>query len=265
MTGIELDCALPPPDLTSHFSLLYRLAIDLSIADHPIPAAGAQLRIHFGQDRSAGTLPSADDAMARHGTVSLAPPTTRATRVDSVAPRRVFAAVLTPLGWAAMLGGRIPALSVAFDPAAGLATMAAAIVPQLRGAMTHPDPATASFVAAVDAWLAEPSPDIARLIAVTGLSRRQVERRCTRLYGGPPVMLARKDRALRAAVSLADGMTSLDVLAASDFYDQSHLVRELKRFTGLTPGQLRDGAGLLLRPTMPIGGNLAQPRMRRTG
>src|SRR3546814_8806389 len=51
-------------------------------------------------------------------------------------------------------------------------------------------------------------------------------------------MLARKYRAVRAASALARG-EGLDSAQLGDaFYDQSHLIREIKRFAGATPGQL---------------------------
>ena len=34
------------------------------------------------------------------------------------------------------------------------------------------------------------------------------------------------------------------------YADQSHLIREVKQFTGLTPGQLRSGQSKLTRATM---------------
>src|SRR3546814_17369596 len=49
-----------------------------------------------------------------------------------------------------------------------------------------------AFVRHVDAWLAGGvSPRIEDLVAVTRLSRRQVERKCNALYGAPPKLLAR--------------------------------------------------------------------------
>ena len=88
------------------------------------------------------------------------------------------------------------------------------------------------------AWLAaSDSPDLDDLVGATGISRRQVERKCNALYGAPPKLLARKYRALRAAVALASGDASLDEVIDRGFYDQSHLIREVKHFTGLTPRQ----------------------------
>ena len=51
-------------------------------------------------------------------------------------------------------------------------------------------------------------------------------------------MLARKYRAVRAASALARGECLEEAQLGDAFYDQSHLIREIKRFAGATPGQL---------------------------
>src|SRR3546814_15301309 len=71
------------------------------------------------------------------------------------------------------------------------------------------------------------------------MSIRSVERMTKHYYGLSPRMLARKYRAVRTAAAIARGETR-DADALGDaFYDQSHLIREIKRFTGATPGQPR--------------------------
>lgn len=108
----------------------------------------------------------------------------------------------------------------------------------------------ADFSHAIEAWLAgAASPMLDDLVALTGLSPRQIERRCKALYGVPPKLLAREYRALRAAVALATGKSIGDVLISDGFYDQSHLIREVKHFTGLTPRQIQTEPGLLGRLT----------------
>lgn len=107
------------------------------------------------------------------------------------------------------------------------------------------------FTSKVDGWLASNTdPDVEILAASTGLSQRQLERMTKRYYGMPPKKLARKYRALRAAQLLAHGDSLDDAGLGLAFYDQSHLIREVKQFTGLTPSQLRDGQSELTRATM---------------
>jgi methylphosphotriester-DNA--protein-cysteine methyltransferase len=88
------------------------------------------------------------------------------------------------------------------------------------------------------------------LVAATRLSRRQVERLCKRLYGAPPKLLSRKYRALRAAVVLAKGEATTGELLDQGFYDQSHCIREIKRFTGITPTRIQGNLNQLTRLTM---------------
>lgn len=77
-----------------------------------------------------------------------------------------------------------------------------------------------------------------------------MERRCRALYGAPPKLLARKYRALRAAVALLAGQVSLDEAVGMGFYDQPHMSREIKQFTGYTPRQMKSEPGLLAQLTV---------------
>ncbi|MFX4827852.1 hypothetical protein ABTB65_19075, partial [Acinetobacter baumannii] len=46
------------------------------------------------------------------------------------------------------------------------------------------------------------------------------------------------------------GQAAIDDLLCDGFYDQSHLIREVKQFTGLTPGQLLAAPSPLARMTI---------------
>jgi AraC-like DNA-binding protein len=107
------------------------------------------------------------------------------------------------------------------------------------------------FTRTVDEWLQSSlSPEVDDLVAAARLSRRQVERLCKRLYGAPPKLLSRKYRALRAAVVLAKGEAGIAELLEQGFYDQSHCIREIKRFTGITPNRIQGDLNELTRLTM---------------
>jgi methylphosphotriester-DNA--protein-cysteine methyltransferase len=88
------------------------------------------------------------------------------------------------------------------------------------------------------------------------LSQRQLERMTKRYYGMPPKKLARKYRAVRAAHLLAKGDSLDDTALGLAFYDQSHLIREIKQFTGLTPTELKSGSSILTTATMQGRGSL---------
>ena len=182
----------------------------------------------------------------------------------------VFGMGLTPSGWAALVGvdassmlnrvidasglfgaPRLRAAASALRLAANMADRVAVAEDLLRALIGGGDRGAAAFVRKVDTWLAgSPSPDMEELVVATDLSRRQVERKCKALYGAPPKLLARKYRALRAAVALVTDSESVDDLIARGFYDQSHLIREVKQFTGHTPRQIKAEPSLLSQLTI---------------
>ena len=105
-------------------------------------------------------------------------------------------------------------------------------------------PETASFTRMVDEWLSsEPSPPVTSLMDRSEQSSRQVLRTVNKLYGMPPKYLARKYRALRAARAYAEHNEEELLELVDAFYDQSHMIREVKFFAGVTPTQLRVGEG----------------------
>ena len=101
-------------------------------------------------------------------------------------------------------------------------------------------PEIAAFTRMVDEWLSSaPSPPVSELMERSEQSSRQVLRMVNKLYGMAPKYLARKYRALRAARAYAE-QNEDELLALEDaFYDQSHMIREIKFFAGTTPTKLR--------------------------
>src|SRR3546814_20649351 len=68
----------------------------------------------------------------------------------------------------------------------------------------HPSPLW--FIRIADRWRTESaSPQVADLVAATGMSIRSVERMTKHYYGLSPRMLARKYRAVRTAAAIARG------------------------------------------------------------
>lgn len=62
-----------------------------------------------------------------------------------------------------------------------------------------------------------------------------MQRNCKRYFGSSPKVLARKYRALRAAVTMMHRGPELNEMLEEGFYDQSHVTWEIKHFTGMTP------------------------------
>ncbi len=87
-----------------------------------------------------------------------------------------------------------------------------------------------------------------------GLSVRQMERRCKQHFGLTPKAVMRRSRFLDLATAIRGFSTPSEAdLAELRYFDQSHLNREFKRFTHMTPGQFKKAftplqtAGLKLR------------------
>jgi AraC-like DNA-binding protein len=90
-------------------------------------------------------------------------------------------------------------------------------------------------------WLGEGlHPPVEALFEATPYSRRQTERLVEQYFCLPPAALARKYRAIRAAALLAQPSLTHQAEAdiAEAFYDQPHMVREIRRYCGYTPSRL---------------------------
>jgi AraC-like DNA-binding protein len=260
-----LDYQLPAADLSPSVSVLYRWHSaapafrDIERADH------AQWRFLLSRGRAGYRFHNGAAIVAPAIHVVGAVP--GGLGIWAEGPVTVFGMGLTPAGRHTLVGGdasapeqrlidvesaKTAAALAALDRAGDFAAMVAIAEALLRAVLMPGAPgAGLRFAAEVDAWLAaSPSPDLADLIARTGVSRRQVERRCNALYGMSPKLLARQHRALRAAVAIAARCSSADRLIADGFYDQSHLIRELKRFTGWTPREVRERPNALAQLTV---------------
>ena len=198
------------------------------------------------------------------------------TRVQG--PFRLFGAGLMPAGWSALIGiaadelahravdlgavGGIHADAVgaalrnARDDAARIAIVDRFFI----GLQEHARPVPLWYTRLTDDWLTRTrNPQVDALMQQTGMSARQVERWSNKHYGAPPKVLARKYRALQAAMRLGTGEARTWADAAADaFYDQSHFIREFKQFIGVTPARfIADAAPAgrfaLARAALPSG------------
>lgn len=265
-----LEYRVPSEDLRPYVTLFYHFRADVPLFDDVERADHAQWRFRLSD--GAAHYRFGDGAQQAATPCHVIGPTSTAFRTVAQGPVEVVGMGLQPAGWAALVGIDASTLldriidgaqvaggsAAAARAAAGLRTadgsdakIAAAEALVRRALAAAGDVAALAFARAIDDWLAaQRSPQVDDLVAAAGLSRRQVERRTKALYGVPPKTLARKYRALRAAVLLAEGTPVDEALGAGGFYDQSHLIRELKQFTGLTPKQLRETPTLLSQLTM---------------
>ena len=256
--SIQLDPVLPPADLRPWIGLFYRFRSSAPAFDGVEHLRRGQFR--FRLSGGSGSYRFADGVEESAAACHLVAPSEDAIHGRATGPVLAFGMGLTPAGWDALVpdghargrvidatelwGEPVHAAALALGFAPDVHAMVAIAAPLIRR-LVGQDPALSAFIQTVDEWLAaDPSPALSALVARTGLSRRQVERRCNAIYGAPPKLIARRHRALRAAAALASG-TGAHRLLLDGFYDQSHLIREVKEFTGLTPGRLRADPGLL--------------------
>lgn len=262
-TPIGLRYYVPAPSLRSVVSSYYIFHADLPQYTDVMRADLPQLRFMV---RGSAVYDFLDGRRMAAPRVSLLGPTFGAYRFDAKGPLLVLGIGLQPAGWAALIredasiyANRIEDAEPLFGDILLRALSVlegverhpdmVAVADQLFGAlmMRVPDP-NFWFTSLTDKWLTSSrSPEVDTLIDHVGMSTRQVERLAKRTYGGPPKLLARKYRALKAAAELSKGTQSWLDVAGDVFSDQSHFIREFRQFVGVTPNQLVVRPPLVMR------------------
>lgn len=257
MASVALDYGAPPPDLADRVSAFYQLTVPSATYDDVERADRPQLRFLItGQ----GTYHFSEDRVEINHPITLMGPTSGPVRGVGTGPMLLVGAGLMPRAWVALAGSHAEHLT---DKVINFGETMGAEGPELLAAMAAADGSDARFAlladfirqktasqaddsfwfpVVVDKWLADNlDPHVDQLIAETGLGMRQIERLTKRYYGLPPKTLSRRYRAVRAAAALSRGEDLSASGLGDSFYDQSHLIREIKRFAGLTPEQVRSG------------------------
>lgn len=254
MSTIRMDFRQPSPDLADHFSFFYHFEQSDERFDATDRADFAQFRFILRGEN--GRYRFIDGTAQAMPDIYILGPTTGSAQFSGEGVIDVIGVGLMPEGWASLVpmdasaaanrlfdaydlfGDIVIQTQAALRATADFDERVAIFRTMLLTLMKRQRPGYHGFVRTVNEWLADASaPDVDELIARTGLSDRQVQRSCKRYFGSPPKLLARKYRALRAAVALANHDEDVDDLLVEGFYDQSHLTRELKYFTGMTPGE----------------------------
>ena len=126
---------------------------------------------------------------------------------------------------------RVLAEQVAADPVTALEAWAAG-----RAGTREPDPLGRRVLG-----MAAAGTPVAAMAERTGLSARQLHRRCLPLFGYGPRRLARVLRLGQALQAARAGTPLAQVAAGCGYADQAHLSREVRALTGTTPaGLLRE-------------------------
>lgn len=208
--------------------------------------------------------------------VTLNGPTTSNVQIQAVGPLRFVVISLQPDFWGGLAhcpadmvadSGCEAHLCLKVDPAATHARLVqcktveemAPIIDAYLMPMINPlSPDHRTAIETIRAWIAASLfPHVPDLYDQFTLSARQVIRIANRYFGSPPKVLARKYGALRTASAiLAEDEAVLDI-ARSHYADHSHMIREIRRFTGVTPRQLLTGVNPLMRITL-LGSNFRE-------
>ncbi len=275
---VKLRYFAPPDALCPYFGSLYLFSVDIEGFADVTRADVPQLRFMMA---GGGHYHFQDGMVLETPEICLLGPTLGATRFLLDRPARVLGVSLLPAGWIMLQGDDAshhtdrPCDMAAGDSGPAYRAlierlrdmddadaMAAVTWDFLAGLVRPLSEATWRFLHAVDDWLTgEASPRVEDLVRRTGLSARQVARLTRKLYGAPPKLLARKYRALRCSARIAIDQESWQTLCDDGtFYDQSHFIREIKHFIGLTPHQLQTEPSAVARLTMlrrSLGGDVA--------
>lgn len=258
---LRLELFPPPSALTPYLTTFFRMRCDERAIRDVQPSS---IGLMAAMARGSGQMRFLDGRVEPSHRFTLQTPTTAAATFEVEGPWHLFGAALTPLGWAALTGlcatkhgNRLydgakvlgPALAEAGEAIAGafdrmpVETMIEIFSAAILASVRPVKPAHVAFLRTVGEWLAHSiTPDVADLQAGSSMSMRQIQRLTDRYFGLPPTALARKYRALRTAVLLSrPDLTNDEIAAVEDhFYDQPHMIRELRLFAGRTPARIAD-------------------------
>ncbi len=196
--------------------------------------------------------------------INLLTPSIAASPFEMAGPFHAIGAAMSPLGWAALtgmdagkhanrlldagewLGPEVAALGDELCAAYLDGTMdsdaCAMRLAEYIGENLRPvNERHAELMRQTGQWLGESlDPPLEGLFERSSYSKRQVQRLVERYFGMPPVALKRKYRGLRAAalLSLPNLTPEFEAKVYDAFYDQPHMIREIRLFAGRTPARL---------------------------
>lgn len=258
---VEFELIAPPPDLREQVNIFYSLRSGAERIEDVMPAYSGQVYAIFD---GSFELHFASGTQRAPAPVFLNAPLLQATRLSVLGPFRCVGASLTHRGWAELVGQPVDelhhrmmlpqdALGDAFaDRLAQVAqtdpdepAQATELLSQFfREAITPIKAGHATFIDETMAWLSkEFNPPVEDLFDRLAISRRQAQRLSNRFFGVPPRQLLKRVRAMRAATLLSQSDlpgTVRDEISLA-YFDQSHLINDLRRYTGRTPTILEEG------------------------
>ncbi len=259
----QLDYLPVPAHMSAYVTTLYHYRCEERDIRDVQPASIGHLAIFPDGE---GEMQFRDGSVDRSNAVNLLTPFSVAAPFMVKGPFHAIGAALTPLGWASLTGLDASAHGNRLYRAAdwlgeeverfGLALCegyrtgsisgpecASAICDFIGNNLKPVNARHAKLIKIVNGWLSEElDPPLDKLFERVNYSQRQVQRLVERYFGLPPQSLMRKYRALRAAglLSLPMLTSEFEAKVGEAFYDQSHMIREIRLFAGRTPARLTD-------------------------
>lgn len=261
--------AVPEP-LAPFVTTLYHFTCDEARLSDVIPAGIGYVMVLL---KGTPSVTFGDKVAVLGLPLSLLTPTSAAAQVQADGALHLVGAALSPLGWGSLtalpafdyrdrvlpaddfLGEDAPRLLARWQDgyASGLQggeAISLELAAALASRMTLPPPRHIALIRDTGAWLSSSlAPAIGDLGTGSGYSSRQIERLVKRYFGATPGELVRKYRALRVAALLqSPDCTDEQAAQLIDlFYDQSHLIREMRHYLGRTPSRLAGEESALTR------------------
>jgi AraC-like DNA-binding protein len=258
----SFEIIAPPADLAGWINTFYVIETQDAQIDEIVPAYSAQMVVVV---RGNLVIAHGDAAPQRAGTLAINAPQLKAAPCVLEGPCLLIGASLTPLGWQALANRPADAVHDQLLPPAGIFTDVQIATLEHAAAQCAADrmsanevctrmaavigaapfavrPDHAAVVEAMTRWLGSGfDPPLAALYETVGLSPRQLQRLARRYFGAPPAQVLKRFRAIRAAMLLANPALpdSLRDDMMTGYFDQAHLIRDIRRYTGRTPTQLR--------------------------
>ena len=267
---MEVVKFVPPPALAPFVTQIYFFRCDQEQVRDFQPAAPGHLVFLL---KGTANLKFQDGHVDGVAKASVIGPGLASVELQIEGPLHDLGFALSPLGFVALTGrpanhyvDRAVPASTLFGPeidllmerfisghAAGtmrLAEMVDEVAKFLLSRLKAVPASHAQLVQTVIGWLSSDfDPDVERLYAQLEMSRSTTVRLITKYFGSAPKQLMRKYRALRAATIMVDPRASDQMRAQveSIFYDQPHMIREIRQFAGRTPGALDSDDAKLMR------------------
>lgn len=253
----------PEANLARWVNIFYVIEADAARVEEIVPAYSAQLLLVV---RGQLIMRYADGSTGQAGAIAFNAPQLRAAPCMLEGPAMIVGASLTPLGWQSLANRPVDEVHDRLLPAEALlsaeqmAQLEAAVAACRDGQMAPADlcaplgdviaaapfeqrPDNVAVVEAITAWLGSGfDPQLSDLHAAISVSPRQLQRISRRYFGVPPAQALKRSRAIRAAMLLANPALpeAMRTEMLTTYFDQAHLIRDIRRFTGRTPTQLRE-------------------------